>query len=176
MKKHPLAAYRAQNGLTQQQFAWRAGITKGQISKVESGKVTPRADNLEKIEKATQGQVTVGALVEAAIAIRAAYTVHAAGRIDVNIPTGTPQTSGAAGLSEQPQQQYEPTEGMAMSAYEAKVAKGMEMLEQLYSKVGGLVTFAPGFDPAEPWHDEEWPNPHLPDDMVDETAGEHDGR
>ncbi len=176
MEKHPLAAYRAKCGLTQQQFASLAGITKSQVSKVESGQVTPRPASLEKIVKATKGEVTAGALADAAMRIRAANTVQAAGRINVNNPTSTLQTIGAAGLSEQPQQAYEPAEGMAVSAYEAKVAKGMEMLEQLYSKVGGLVTFAPGFDPAEPWGDEEWPNPHLPDDMADEIADENDGR
>lgn len=174
MEKHPLAAYRAKRGLTQEQFAWLAGITKGQVSKVESGQVTPRAATLEKIFKATKGEVTAGALADAAMRIRKANTVDAAGKIDVNTPTSTPQAKGAAGLSEQPQQQYKPKEGMAMNAYEAKLAKGMEMLEQLYSKVGGLVTLAPGFDPAEPWGDEEWPDPHLPEDIANETAGEND--
>lgn len=151
MGKHPLEEYRKQRRLTQRELARKAGVSVSLISKVESGKAFPRGENLVKIEAATGGEVTAGALVEAAIAASGAGGSHP--------KTGS---AGMAGFSEQPQQHYEVKETTAMDAYEAKVAKGKKMLEQLYAAVGGLVTFAPGFDPAQPWSEEDCPDPQWP--------------
>jgi hypothetical protein len=71
--------------------------------------------------------------------------------------------NASAGFGERAQQTYE-NEGAAMSEHEANVARGMKLLEELYGKVGGLVTLAPGFDPSEPWGEDVWPDPQWPGD------------
>jgi hypothetical protein len=64
----------------------------------------------------------------------------------------------AFGFNERRQQRFE-NEGDAMTGHEAEVARGMKLLDELYAKVGGLVTIAPGVDLTAPWDEDEWPDP-----------------
>jgi hypothetical protein len=83
--------------------------------------------------------------------------------------SGSPKMVGAKaasseqsdGFNERPQEAFE-SEGDAMTGHEADLAKGMKLLEELYAKVGGLVTIAPGVDLTEPWDEGEWPDPKWP--------------
>ncbi len=64
MKTHAsfaLAAYRAENDLSQAAFAAMIGVTSSIVSRYEAGIVKPDLDRAIAIEKATSGAVPVGA-------------------------------------------------------------------------------------------------------------------
>jgi hypothetical protein len=71
--------------------------------------------------------------------------------------------NASAGFGERAQQTYKDG-GADMSEHEANVARGMKLLEELYGKVGGLVTIAPGVDLMQRWGEDEWPDPQWPGD------------
>jgi len=52
-----------------EQLGLRLGITKGQVSKIETGKSLPRDSIMEKIVIGTNGEVTAGALAEAKLSM-----------------------------------------------------------------------------------------------------------
>lgn len=80
-----------------------------------------------------------------------------------------------AGLSERAQAKFE-SETTPMDDIQTKAAIGKKMLEALYAEMGGLVTFAPGFDPADMWAGEEWPDPELPEPRTHDGDGRDERR
>jgi hypothetical protein len=66
------------------------------------------------------------------------------------------------GFGERGQPEYGAPGEDANVRREDDLARGRRLLEALYGSVSGLATLAPGFDPARPWDEEEFPEPDLP--------------
>lgn len=90
------------------------------------------------------------------------------------MPTSGPQRE-RPGLAERAQEDFE-SETKPMDDIKAKAVLGTQMLEEFYAEMGGLVKFAPGFDPADPWGEEDWPDPELPGERVEKEHSKDESR
>ncbi len=67
MMDHPLKAYRRENGLSLEALAVKALTTRSTLSRVEARLLRPTHDLLRRISDATEGNVSIEALVEATV-------------------------------------------------------------------------------------------------------------
>ncbi|NTA79554.1 helix-turn-helix domain-containing protein [Agrobacterium tumefaciens] len=63
--EHPIVAYRRKKNLTQDAFGRRVDATKGMVSKWEACRILPRPQFIQRIEDATDNEITASDLVRA---------------------------------------------------------------------------------------------------------------
>lgn len=61
--EHPITTFRRKHNLTQDAFGRMVDATKGMVSKWEARRILPRPQIIEKIEDATEREVTASDLV-----------------------------------------------------------------------------------------------------------------
>lgn len=63
--EHPITTYRRKKSLTQDAFGRRVDATKGMVSKWEACRILPRPQFIQRIEDATDNEITASDLVRA---------------------------------------------------------------------------------------------------------------